>query len=1376
MANEFKIKKGLIVTGATGGTALDVQGSQGQLFSVTDDLSGSIFAVSDISGVPILDVNSDGTIQFSDLSAGTLVTDANGNISVSSGGGAGGPYLPLSAGSGERVTGDLYISDKLYMRPSATYGNGYKVMHVTGTGNAPYPTIINFSNYAKPSVMVINDENVGIGTTSPDSKLDVRGPSAVPADGNQTLSITNTTGGTQLNLGTTENAYGWIEAREGNTSRKLLLNPNGGSVGIGLLNPAKTLDVFGTGRFYQELQLESDLSGYNKQTGIASSPQPRIKRTVLESSIETNNAVVHPYFNNDLGNFVARGGTVTFGGLTATPSGAAQNQMFQPSNQFMGISSANISGNTWSITLLSSGDAAFNLNYGCYIGITFGSGSFDPTSMLIEGTTDATGAGGWSTALNSSAASTTYSTYLSSGGIGIKALRFTMGYTSGSPRVVSIFAYNYASKGMKNFFLGKDGGKVYGDIQTNSFGSNVAVNKISNSGNSFFNGGKVGISETNPVETLTLPSSKGAMLGFKRYYSNTGQVPAGVGTSYALTANLNDEQGTTLTSQFQYKFYLTTTGTGTYNSSVYIVYRNSADNAWDIHRVSSTGLSSNHPELTLSGNNALIYNDHPAAYNVSYRVETSYTGQSKTSPQIFGSDYMWTRDNTDLYYMDGDVGIGVSSPSFKLDVAGAIQTTGSLRITTANPGVIFKETDITDKNWDIQVNNGNLKFYEVNDARTVFDERVTFEAGGYVGIGETNPQAKLDIYDTSTKTAANPNTVEVFHTGSVVSNNLYPVAGLFTQRVSGSSNVFATGLVGVADKLGNYGYIATGVRGIGKLSGNISVNNADMQYMGVEGRIEMEGSNSVNLDDRAYSFYGTAEIDSGSHLKEYHGLYLNTPANSGTILNKFGVSQVDANSKNYFAGDVGIGTDNPRDILEIEGNMRFVNGEDHLLIKPNNAIQGADFIVGDGVDPADTPVMSLDGLSGGKVTIETSVGSSINADKTTLDIQGSQGQLFSVTDDLSGDIFSVADISGVPIMNVNSSGLVTVDGTSYFNGNVGINTSNPTVKLEITGQGAYDNVPQVIIASGGADSNSIIHFTDDDGGQVSAIGTAEGNILTLASHNDLVFRTDTSSITDSTNNRMIITSDGKVGIGTISPAYILEVNGVTASDRFYVPTASATTAWALQARNSANTADSGLYFDNGSGEILLRRSDNSLQGRLRAGNKSYLNGGYFGLGVTNPLQKLHINSGRMLISNNTTPFYIKVNSSYKSWVHHISSDDGYIFAPSTADGGETWDWSKQTKIQVDGTVKSGNFILSSDERIKTKIKDLSCNNINVNWKSFEIKGNEGEYRAGVIAQDLEKSHPEFVNTDDKGFKSVKYIDLLIAKIAELEARLEKAGI
>ena len=60
MANEFKVKKGLIVDGTN--TVLDIQGTQGQLFSVTDSLTGDLFSVSDVSGVPILNVNSSGLV------------------------------------------------------------------------------------------------------------------------------------------------------------------------------------------------------------------------------------------------------------------------------------------------------------------------------------------------------------------------------------------------------------------------------------------------------------------------------------------------------------------------------------------------------------------------------------------------------------------------------------------------------------------------------------------------------------------------------------------------------------------------------------------------------------------------------------------------------------------------------------------------------------------------------------------------------------------------------------------------------------------------------------------------------------------------------------------------------------------------------------------------------------------------------------------------------------------------------------------------------------------------------------------------------------------------------------------------------------------
>ena len=96
------VNNGLIINGySSGATVFDVQGTQGQLFSISDNMVGELFSVSDISGIPILTVDSiglvsvdgnlnvDGTIVTTgitfygaNLAAGkTLITDAYGNLS-----------------------------------------------------------------------------------------------------------------------------------------------------------------------------------------------------------------------------------------------------------------------------------------------------------------------------------------------------------------------------------------------------------------------------------------------------------------------------------------------------------------------------------------------------------------------------------------------------------------------------------------------------------------------------------------------------------------------------------------------------------------------------------------------------------------------------------------------------------------------------------------------------------------------------------------------------------------------------------------------------------------------------------------------------------------------------------------------------------------------------------------------------------------------------------------------------------------------------------------------------------------------------------------------------------------------------------------------
>ena len=138
---------------------LDIQGTQGQLFSVTDNLSGSIFAVADISGVPIFDVNSSGVSYFDGkVEIGTAtVAAANAaadDLWLRSTGSNG-----ITISSGNAQTGTIFFGDVANAAVA-----GFRYNHNTGDMAISAEDNITFAC-----------DNVGIGTTSPGQKLDVVG-------------------------------------------------------------------------------------------------------------------------------------------------------------------------------------------------------------------------------------------------------------------------------------------------------------------------------------------------------------------------------------------------------------------------------------------------------------------------------------------------------------------------------------------------------------------------------------------------------------------------------------------------------------------------------------------------------------------------------------------------------------------------------------------------------------------------------------------------------------------------------------------------------------------------------------------------------------------------------------------------------------------------------------------------------------------------------------------------------------------------------------------------------------------------------------------------------------------------------------------------
>jgi hypothetical protein len=90
-----------IIASMSNSDTLSFSGESGQLFSITDSMSGTIFAVNDISGVPSIEVDDDGAIRLA---------ETFGNVSIGSNTDLG---YKLHISGNTIITGDMYVANAI---------------------------------------------------------------------------------------------------------------------------------------------------------------------------------------------------------------------------------------------------------------------------------------------------------------------------------------------------------------------------------------------------------------------------------------------------------------------------------------------------------------------------------------------------------------------------------------------------------------------------------------------------------------------------------------------------------------------------------------------------------------------------------------------------------------------------------------------------------------------------------------------------------------------------------------------------------------------------------------------------------------------------------------------------------------------------------------------------------------------------------------------------------------------------------------------------------------------------------------------------------------------------------------------------------------
>jgi len=604
-------------------------------------------------------------------------------------------------------------------------------------------------------------------------------------------------------------------------------------------------------------------------------------------------------------------------------------------------------------------------------------------------------------------------------------------------------------------------------------------------------------------------------------------------------------------------------------------YAYDPDSVTIVHQTATSTTVLNDPQTVLmlsrQGTSAQAYGA-AATFNLS-RFENSSTN-SRTKLEIGLANASFDAKNSVMTLLStGNVGIGTTSPGAKLDVIGNIQSY------TTDPKLYLQDSSVA---WEIgQVSaNNRFRINNVSDGR----ESLTILRAGNVGIGTTSPIYKLDLASVDTGTIGN---AHIMGAGSnLIKDGSFEMAGTAFSNFSGfgcgggdsMTATYPTGDSPAGGKVlqvsttqtGNYcniwgtnEYIAvqpntkyTYSFWAKLISGTPDATNLMyiQEYTAGLGNTANGGIMPGQLTSGSWQHYSRTFTTTAStnYVKLLAYIYTSTviqfdglSLQKGTVSTEYTYSPYDIPDKAigygdiYINGKIGIGTTSPTYTLHVGGTGSLGVG---------GSVTFTGIPLGTG-----TTILYIN--SSGVLTQGTLPASTSYTADNGLHLSGS---IFGLGGTLTDTNFTNINIgtgsSGLAILGLNNNTQALV---IRQNGYVGIGTTNPTTKLSVYGDvGAAGNLVNFQtnhgnLAFGSTSGGMSIYNTTNTALRFGTNDTERWQITNtgiLQSVGTQTIQTSTGNLTLATaagNGHIILSPNGtgNVGIGTTNPGAKLDVNG-----------------------------------------------------------------------------------------------------------------------------------------------------------------------------------------------------------------------------------------